>query len=107
MPMWTYCSLQEGTLGVDPNFLKTDAGDQPPVIHVDSDASLHSTSDGRLITSKFRRSHIAKNASKGWSLSLNRNHLEDLAHSHPTVFQSLASSVKTSHSLLIRITVTR
>jgi glycine/D-amino acid oxidase-like deaminating enzyme len=50
VPMWTYWSLQEGTLGVDPEFLKTDAGDQPPVIHVDSNAPLYSTSDGRLIT---------------------------------------------------------
>lgn len=50
VPMWNYWSLQEGTLGVDPEFLKTNAGNQPPVIHVDSEAPLYSTTDGHLIT---------------------------------------------------------
>lgn len=48
--MWIYWSLQEGTLGVDPDFLKTDSGDMPPVIHVDSTAELFSTQTGRSIT---------------------------------------------------------
>ena len=49
VPMWIYWSLQEGTLGVDPNMLKTDSGDKPPVIHVDSDAPL-TGEEGETIT---------------------------------------------------------
>jgi len=50
VPMWTYWSLQEGTLGVDPDFQKTADGAMPPVIHVDTDEPLHSDVDGSLIT---------------------------------------------------------
>ncbi len=53
IPMWTYLALEEGTLGVDPNFLKTNAGAMPPVIHVDTDAPLHSDVDGALITDQM------------------------------------------------------
>ena len=53
VPMWVYWSLQEGTLGVDPNFQKTDAGDMPPVIHVDNDEPLYSDVDGSLITDQM------------------------------------------------------
>ena len=51
--MWRYYCLQEGTLGVDPNMLKTNDGKMPPVIHVDTDAPLYSDIDGRLITDKM------------------------------------------------------
>ncbi len=51
--MWVYWSLQEGTLGVDPNMQKTNDGDFPPVIHVDSAAPLYSERDGKLITDKM------------------------------------------------------
>jgi len=51
--MWIYWSLQEGTLGVDPNFLKDNQGNMPPVIHVDSNAPLHSDVDGSLITDQM------------------------------------------------------
>jgi glycine/D-amino acid oxidase-like deaminating enzyme len=53
MPMWTYWSLQEGTLGVDPGLQRTNAGDMPPVIHVDTDAPLHSDVDGALLTDEM------------------------------------------------------
>ncbi|HEX6013849.1 MAG TPA: FAD-binding oxidoreductase [Geminicoccaceae bacterium] len=53
VPMWTYWSLQEGTLGVDPELQKTNDGKMPPVIHVDTDAPLHSDVDGSLITDKL------------------------------------------------------
>jgi len=53
VPMWTYWSLQEGTLGVDPDMQKTNAGDMPPVIHVDSDRPLHCDADGSLITDRM------------------------------------------------------
>jgi glycine/D-amino acid oxidase-like deaminating enzyme len=53
IPMWTYWALQEGTLGVEPDFLKTNDGRMPPVIHVDSDAPLHSDVDGSLITDRM------------------------------------------------------
>jgi len=33
--------------------LKTNDGNLPPVIHVDTDAPLHSDVDGRLITDKM------------------------------------------------------
>jgi methylglutamate dehydrogenase subunit A len=50
IPMWHYMALQEGTLGVDPDYQKTNAGAMPPVLHVDTDAPLHSDRDGALIT---------------------------------------------------------
>lgn len=53
VPMWTYWSLQEGTLGVDPEFQRTNAGGAPPVIHVDSDEPLYSDEDGSLITDRM------------------------------------------------------
>jgi glycine/D-amino acid oxidase-like deaminating enzyme len=51
--MWTYWSLQEGTLGVDPEMHKTNDGRMPPVLHVDTDAPLYSDVDGSLITDKL------------------------------------------------------
>jgi len=53
VPMWTYWSLQEGTLGVDPNMQFTNDGEMPPVIHVDTDAPLYSEYDGRLLTDEL------------------------------------------------------
>ena len=53
VPMWVYWSLQEGTLGVDPGFLKTNDGAMPPVIHVDTDAPLIADDDGSLITEEM------------------------------------------------------
>ncbi len=53
VPMWIYWSLQEGTLGVDPMLLRTNGGDMPPVIHVDSDAPLYCDKSGELITDKM------------------------------------------------------
>ena len=51
--MWTYWCLQEGTLGIDPKLGMSNQGDLPPVIHLDSDAPLHSSEDGSLITDKM------------------------------------------------------
>jgi glycine/D-amino acid oxidase-like deaminating enzyme len=51
--MWHYMALQEGTLGVDPDYQKTNDGGMPPVLHVDTDAPLHSDRDGHLITDKL------------------------------------------------------
>jgi len=51
--MWIYWCLEEGTLGVDPEMHKTNDGRMPPVIHVDTDAPLHSDVDGSLITDKL------------------------------------------------------
>ena len=53
IPMWVFWSLQEGTLGVDPELQKTNDGKFPPVIHVDSDAPLLSDVDGSLITEEL------------------------------------------------------
>ena len=53
LPMWIFWSLQEGTLGVDPKLQRTNDGKMPPVIHVDTDAPLHSDVDGSLITDKL------------------------------------------------------
>jgi len=53
IPMWRYWALEEGTLGVDPELQKTNDGKMPPVIHVDTDAPLHSDVDGSLITDKL------------------------------------------------------
>jgi len=51
--MWTYLSLQEGTLGVKPAVGMDNRGKMPPVIHVDSDAPLYSSEDGSLITEEM------------------------------------------------------
>jgi glycine/D-amino acid oxidase-like deaminating enzyme len=53
IPMWVYWSLQEGTLGVDPEMQKTNDGRMPPVIHVDSNSPLYSDVDGSLITDEM------------------------------------------------------
>ena len=53
IPMWIFWSLQEGTLGVDPLEQRTNTGDMPPVIHVDSDEPLYSCIDGSLITEEM------------------------------------------------------
>ena len=51
--MWRYWCLEEGTLGVDPDLQKTNDGQMPPVIHVDTDAPLYSDVDGSLITDRM------------------------------------------------------
>ena len=53
VPMWTFWSLQEGTLGVDPKLQRTNDGKLPPVIHVDTDATLDSDVDRSVITVRF------------------------------------------------------
>ncbi|MEX1108459.1 MAG: hypothetical protein WEC00_06065, partial [Dongiaceae bacterium] len=53
VPMWTFWSLQEGTLGVDPTLQRTNDGKMPPVIHVDTDVPLMSDVDGSLVTDKL------------------------------------------------------
>jgi len=52
-PMWTYWCLQEGTLGVDPSFLTDNAGNMPPVVHLDTDAPLYDDADGSLDTDEL------------------------------------------------------
>ncbi len=51
--MWTYWSLQEGTLGVDPDFLTDNRGGMPPVVHLDTDAPLYDDRDGSLVTDRL------------------------------------------------------
>ncbi|MEX0317324.1 MAG: NAD(P)/FAD-dependent oxidoreductase [Ruegeria sp.] len=51
--MWRYWQLEEGVLQIDPELGKADDGSLPPVIHVDTDAPLHSTVDGSLITDEM------------------------------------------------------
>ncbi|NNC76544.1 MAG: FAD-binding oxidoreductase, partial [Woeseiaceae bacterium] len=53
VPMWTYWSLQEGTLGIDPSIQVANDGSPAPVIHVDTDAPLYSDVDGSLITDEM------------------------------------------------------
>jgi len=53
VPMWTFWSLQEGTLGVDPKLQRTNDGQMPPVIHVDTDATLYSDVDHSVITDRL------------------------------------------------------
>ena len=40
--MWKYWFLQEGIIGVEADYLKTNDNKLPPVIHVDTDAPLYS-----------------------------------------------------------------
>ena len=51
-PMWTYWNLQDGEITVDPLMFATADGGAPPVIHLDTDAPLH-TDDGRLVTDEL------------------------------------------------------
>jgi glycine/D-amino acid oxidase-like deaminating enzyme len=51
--MWKYWMLQEGIIGVDKDFLKTNNGGQSPVVHVDTTAPLYSDVDGKLLTDKI------------------------------------------------------
>ncbi|MEM7169000.1 MAG: FAD-binding oxidoreductase [Pseudomonadota bacterium] len=53
IPTWRYWCLEEGVLGVDPDFQKTNDGSMPPVIHVDCDEPLYSDVDGSLITDQM------------------------------------------------------
>ncbi len=53
LKMWTYWCLEEGTLGVEPDFGLDIHGKMPPVIHLDTDAPLYSSEDGSLITEKL------------------------------------------------------
>ena len=48
--MWRYWQLEEGVLKVEPELLKTNANEMPPVIHVDTDATLYSDIDSSVIT---------------------------------------------------------
>ena len=48
--MWRYWQLEEGVLQVDPNMLLDNDGNVPPVVHVDTDATLQSTVDDSIIT---------------------------------------------------------
>ncbi len=48
-PMWTYWNLQEGEIQVDPQLFALADGGAPPVIHLDTDAPLH-TDEGELVT---------------------------------------------------------
>lgn len=53
VPMWSYWCLQEGTVGVHPDYLQTNEGGKPPVLHVDTDVPLFSDVDGSLITDEM------------------------------------------------------
>ena len=53
IPMWKYWFLHEGVIKVGIDFLKTDSGDMPPLIHVDSNEPLYSDVDESLITDKM------------------------------------------------------
>src|SRR5919112_5448618 len=53
IPMWRFWQLEEGVLGVEPDYLKTNDGRMPPVIHVDTDAPLYSDRTGELITDQL------------------------------------------------------
>lgn len=51
--MWRFWQLEEGVLQLPPETLQTNDGNVPPVIHVDTDAPLHSCVDGSLITDQM------------------------------------------------------
>ena len=53
VPMWRFWQLEEGVLQVEPEILQTNDGAMPPVLHVDTDAPLHSCVDGSLITDQM------------------------------------------------------
>ncbi|MCF6327885.1 MAG: FAD-binding oxidoreductase [Devosiaceae bacterium] len=49
VPMWRFWQLEEGVLDVASDFLRTNEGNEPPVIHLDTDAPLYSQKTGNLI----------------------------------------------------------
>ena len=51
--MWRYWQLEEGVLKVNPEVLQTNKGTIPPVMHVDTDATLYSDIDGSKITDEM------------------------------------------------------
>ena len=51
--MWRFWQLEEGVLNLPPETLLTNDGEIPPVIHVDTDAPLHSDVDGSVITDEM------------------------------------------------------
>lgn len=51
--MWRYWQLEEGVLQINPDMGLADDGSLPPVIHVDTDATLYSTVDGSIITQEM------------------------------------------------------
>ena len=51
--MWRYWQLEEGVLKVNPEVLRTNKGAIPPVMHVDTDATLYSDIDGSKITDEI------------------------------------------------------
>ncbi|MCF3932215.1 FAD-binding oxidoreductase [Acuticoccus sp. M5D2P5] len=53
VPMWRFWQLEEGVLGVPLSDFRTNEGQAPPVLHVDSDAPLVSDVDGSLITEEM------------------------------------------------------
>ena len=52
VPMWRYWALQEGTLGVPPDYLADNDGNMPPVTHLDSDEPLVGE-DGETLREKW------------------------------------------------------
>ena len=50
---WRYWQLEEGVLKVNPEVLQTNKGTIPPVMHVDTDATLYSDIDGSKITDEM------------------------------------------------------
>ena len=53
VPTWKFWALQEGTLDVDPGYLMNNAGDMPPVVHVDADATLCDEDGNVLVDGKW------------------------------------------------------
>lgn len=51
--MWRFWQLEEGVLQVDPEMMMDNDGNMPPVIHVDTDAPLHSAVDDSKITDEM------------------------------------------------------
>ncbi len=51
--MWRFWQLEEGVLAVEPEILKDNDGNMPPVLHVDTDAPLYSCEDGSLVTDEM------------------------------------------------------
>jgi len=52
-PTWRYWALQEGTLAIEPGYLQTNAGEIPPVLHVDTDVPLRSDRGEMLVDGEW------------------------------------------------------
>ena len=72
VPMWTYWNLQEGEITVDPLMFATADGGAPPVIHLDTEAPLYTTTASSSPTSSGDLLQARPPRCPGWCITVDR-----------------------------------